>query len=100
MEAKHPISAVVFFELKNQKYETTTGSEVTTKEILANPHCIIEDEGYIILDADISAKLAHYEKMRSALERIAAIEDGVFGLKAFDVKRFKADIQEALNDKK
>ena len=41
--------------------------------------------------------LTHYEKMRSALERIVAIEDGVFGLKAFDVKRFKADIQEALN---
>lgn len=45
-----PVSKVCFFELRDQKYITKTGEEITTDMLMKYPHYISEDTSYIILD--------------------------------------------------
>jgi hypothetical protein len=44
-----PISEVVFFKLKNGKYITSNGTEVTTEFIFNHEHSIFHDNGYVII---------------------------------------------------
>lgn len=70
MESKHPISPVVFFKLKDGKYLTDTGTEVTSLELMANKHHIDGNEGYIILSdyTQWQTRLDNEKEMREALE--------------------------------
>lgn len=45
-----PISKVVFFELKNNKYVASNGIELTTEFILKHEHSMFHDSGYVILE--------------------------------------------------
>ncbi len=48
-DSKLPISEVVFFELKGNKYLASNGQEITTEMLLQHEHTLFNDEGYIIL---------------------------------------------------
>lgn len=45
----HPISKVIFFNLKDGKYLTETGTEITTAFLLKHKHFVFDNGGYIVL---------------------------------------------------
>lgn len=49
---KKDADLVFFFELKNGKYLTRSGYEITTEMILRHKHAIHENNGYIVLPPD------------------------------------------------
>jgi len=92
--------------METKSIETTAQFSQRRSEEVKNallPFCSKEaanwrQDGYLMGFKDAEKLLYDdHTRMKEALERIMKIEDGAFGLKTFDVKRFKSDIAEALN---
>lgn len=50
LESSLPISKVVFFHLKDGKYLTSSGEEITTEFLMSREHKIYHDGGFVIIE--------------------------------------------------
>lgn len=76
-----PISKVIFFEWKDNKYLTSNGVEITTEFLFQHEHSIFDNGGYLILKDDENQE-----------------NDSLIGKKFYDYKGTKNHIASIFND--